>query len=308
MITTSLQTAESLQSSMIFLWSSLDPNLRSLSSFCSFVPRLLLILFLSSPNSSSHGAFCVCLQKSLLFIYFCLRCRSSLLWPPLLLFIPVAQVQPWTAARASLPPPPSTTSPPCPPTRPWPQTPTAAWRPPRDPWGVAGDYPPACATPCSSGGEEPDKYDHQNKTTIIKMIIKIQKDDYILNENVNYERIGKLMKPVHRHLQAALVFNEVNELRCNVNDHLVALLHILYMASKWTRPSASTCISFKVHFWLASGFPEQHLRLNIVARWAAVVLTTPAKKKLSPVLYLIALLFFVVFLTLPTHPIHNLKC
>lgn len=40
------------------------------------------------------------------------------------------------------------------------------------------------------------------------------------------------MKPVHRHSQAAVVSNEVSELRCNVNDHLAALLQILYMASK----------------------------------------------------------------------------
>lgn len=52
---------------------------------------------------------------------------------------PSAQVQQWTAVRVSLLPLLSTTSPPCPPTRPWHPTLTAAWKPRRDPWVVAGD-------------------------------------------------------------------------------------------------------------------------------------------------------------------------
>lgn len=71
-------------------------------------------------------------ERKALFVFF-LRCNPL---PP---FIPVAQVQPWTAVRASLHLPPSTTSHLCPPTRPWHQTLTAAWRLLQGPWGVVGD-------------------------------------------------------------------------------------------------------------------------------------------------------------------------
>lgn len=131
---------------------------------------------LCSLSVLANWVFCLYIFTSLLSLGL-----SSVL-TLLLLLIPVAQVQPWTAARASLPLPLSTTSPPCPQTRPWLQTLTAAWRPPPDPWGVAGDYPPACATPCSSEDEEPNVFDRQNKIKILKNEYKKRQKNKICNK------------------------------------------------------------------------------------------------------------------------------